>query len=424
MTHIASALLSLLLCLAPIDGWLGIYLDPSRDEPRVLEVIPDSPAAKAGLRTGDVIASLDGTATTTRDEFITAIRAHDKGEHVRLQVERDGKTVQVVVTLGERPPEGGTPPASATEELRPGAPSAPRTEGAPPGTSSLQPRAQEPAVAAKPGRGYLGAAIGEGEDGVEIERVLDGSPAAAAGLLAGDELVRWQQHAIETLQQLDALVATTKPGDVVALEVRRGDALRRLQVTHGLRPTTGSGVVSTPAPSPTPAPAAAAAIELPFATDFAKAEATALAQHQPLLVLFGASWDGSSQAQRRALATKDVLALLHDHVCVYVDADQNKALLAAHKITDLPVLELWRDGAQQWRQDGFLPVDRLRELLQAGAGSGTGTATATSPPPAARPEAAPAGDAAVAAELQALRRDIEDLRRLLEELRKARSGGE
>ena len=110
--------LATLLLLAPLaDGWLGVYLDVGREEPVITEVIPGSPAALAGLQSGDVILAVDDRRTETRDALIAAIRARKAGESVKLKVQRGDETPTITVRLGEHP-ESGAQPAAPAEPKR------------------------------------------------------------------------------------------------------------------------------------------------------------------------------------------------------------------------------------------------------------------------------------------------------------------
>ena len=62
-----------------------------------------TPAAKAGLKTGDVVTSFDGTAITTSEELASAIGAHKPGDSVSVTYTRDGSSHTVTVTLASRP---------------------------------------------------------------------------------------------------------------------------------------------------------------------------------------------------------------------------------------------------------------------------------------------------------------------------------
>jgi len=57
-------------------------------------------AAKAGLKVGDVITTIDGQRVTTSDSLIAAVRNHAPGQQVKISYTRSGKTDQVEVTLG------------------------------------------------------------------------------------------------------------------------------------------------------------------------------------------------------------------------------------------------------------------------------------------------------------------------------------
>ena len=67
----------------------------------IAEAVPDSPAAKAGLVTGDIIVTFDGKKIEGRDEQALAklILDHKPGDTVELGYWRDGKTTTTKLTL-------------------------------------------------------------------------------------------------------------------------------------------------------------------------------------------------------------------------------------------------------------------------------------------------------------------------------------
>jgi len=68
----------------------------------IVEVIRGEAAARAGIRTGDVITAIDGTPPPTTQELSEALAAHKPGDRVRVDLQRpDGSTTSVTVTLGE-----------------------------------------------------------------------------------------------------------------------------------------------------------------------------------------------------------------------------------------------------------------------------------------------------------------------------------
>ena len=63
----------------------------------------DGPADKAGIKPGDVIVALDGRPMTSALELIVAVRSKAVGESVTLTVRRDGKDIEIPVTLAAAP---------------------------------------------------------------------------------------------------------------------------------------------------------------------------------------------------------------------------------------------------------------------------------------------------------------------------------
>jgi putative serine protease PepD len=67
------------------------------------QVVSGSPAAKSGLRAGDVVVALDREPITSADDLFVAARDHKIGEVVTVTYIRAGARHQAQVTLGERP---------------------------------------------------------------------------------------------------------------------------------------------------------------------------------------------------------------------------------------------------------------------------------------------------------------------------------
>ena len=88
-------------------GWLGIAVDDTVVPGRlvVVEVAPDGPAAKAGVRPQDMLLAIDGKHLQTSDELAAAFAAIAPGQRVRMAVGRDNKIEDVVAQASARPPE-------------------------------------------------------------------------------------------------------------------------------------------------------------------------------------------------------------------------------------------------------------------------------------------------------------------------------
>jgi putative serine protease PepD len=83
-------------------AYLGVSL--ADDGAAKLEsVVPDSPASRGGLRTGDVVIEVDGESIETGDELRNEIDARKPGDELELKVRRGSQERDVTVELGTRP---------------------------------------------------------------------------------------------------------------------------------------------------------------------------------------------------------------------------------------------------------------------------------------------------------------------------------
>lgn len=236
LTH----LLSLVLLLGLVaDGWLGIYLADT-EHPQVAQVIEGSPAQRAGLQAGDRLLAVDGAATASRGAFTEAIRQCKPGQRVRLKLMRDGKELTVLAQLGERP--AALPPVAGGTA---------GSDVIPPPAPAQQPQPARPA----PRQAFLGVELRETGDGVVIVRVLDGSPAAQAGLRDGDHLVRLGDTDIRRLDEVQRTLAERRVGDRIAVQVRSASGTRSVWVELAAAPGSRGAVAVAPPPGPAPAPA-------------------------------------------------------------------------------------------------------------------------------------------------------------------------
>ncbi|HAL70720.1 MAG TPA: hypothetical protein DCP71_02995 [Verrucomicrobiales bacterium] len=89
-------------------GYLGIGTEMNaKGALEVVEVIAGSPSEKAGIKTGDVILSLNGEAITDLPQFTHAVRVRPAGEEVQLRLRNVSAERDVKITLGIRPKEEG-----------------------------------------------------------------------------------------------------------------------------------------------------------------------------------------------------------------------------------------------------------------------------------------------------------------------------
>jgi S1-C subfamily serine protease len=89
-------------------GFLGVELKADDNgKIQIAGLVDNGPAGKAGLKADDVIVKLDGKEVADLEGFIKAIKAHKAGDKIALQVLRDGKEMEIKITLGEVPPDKG-----------------------------------------------------------------------------------------------------------------------------------------------------------------------------------------------------------------------------------------------------------------------------------------------------------------------------
>lgn len=170
-----------------------------------------SPAAKAGLRSGDVIVEFDGKPTKSPKQLTELVGDAAVGKNVTVKYVRDGRIDTATVTLGERPGR--------------------KTD------VENEPQGEEP------NSGKLGISVvtvtaeiaGELKlkinSGAVIESVQPGSPAAEAGLRRGDVIHQIDRTKVTTAQGLIETIKTIKGGKEVALQIGRGDQLTFVTVT-------------------------------------------------------------------------------------------------------------------------------------------------------------------------------------------------
>ena len=80
-------------------AFLGVATQNGTDGVQVITVGANSPAAKAGLKEGDVITAIDNTSITTTTALRSAIQSHQSGDTVTVHYTRDGQATTVKVTL-------------------------------------------------------------------------------------------------------------------------------------------------------------------------------------------------------------------------------------------------------------------------------------------------------------------------------------
>jgi serine protease Do len=179
----------------------------------VAQVTPDSPAAKAGLKNGDVIRALNGQKIADGSALQVAVSEDAPGTKVQLAIQRDGKEMNVDLTVGAF--HGGKNLIAGTNG---------DGSGATGGNS-----------------GKLGLAVSNVDDqtrqqlqlpadvkGAVVQQVRPASPAEEAGLQPGDVILEVNRHATPTADQFVSQVKAGAAGkDVLVLVWSKGNASYR-----------------------------------------------------------------------------------------------------------------------------------------------------------------------------------------------------
>lgn len=83
--------------------FVGARVEDHEEGATIMEVLDDSPAAKAKLKSGDVITKINGARTRSVHGFLDLLHHFDPGDKVTLTVLREGKSQTFDLTLSARP---------------------------------------------------------------------------------------------------------------------------------------------------------------------------------------------------------------------------------------------------------------------------------------------------------------------------------
>jgi len=193
-------------------GWLGVLIqDVTRElaetfgmkQPKgalIAQVLPDSPAAKAGLRVGDIILRFNGSTIATSSDLPPLVGGTPIDKPAKVEVLRNGHTQEISVVIGELPEEGEV--AAAVE---------------PPSTTADRIGLVVDDIDAEQ-RDQLDLE----EGGVIVQQVKPGT-AELAGIGPGDIILMLDNTPVKDAKQFHELLDGMKPGRFVAALIQRGE---------------------------------------------------------------------------------------------------------------------------------------------------------------------------------------------------------
>jgi serine protease Do len=198
-------------------------------------VSPDSPAEKAGIRKGDVIAEFDGERVRSVRQLTRLVQETPSGRSVQATLVRDGQRTNVTVTpresnrfrfegledsdfggdlryrIAPRPP---VPPSSPSPPLPPAPPSVWNFDG------FLGRSSSRLGITVSPLSSQLAEYFGA-KEGVLVTSVADESAAAKAGLKAGDVITSFNGSAVDEPADLRRRIQDMNDEDEFTIAVLR-----------------------------------------------------------------------------------------------------------------------------------------------------------------------------------------------------------
>lgn len=206
-------------------AWLGVELqdlDEALREafdfegPGVLvgEVVPGSPADRAGIEKGDIIVRVDGRQVGSPAQVVSRIRTREPGDRVKITCIRKGREKKVEAKLVETPERLGL--RRPWESRQPGGYLGART-------SSLGPDLAP----------YFDV---QSESGALVIEVEEDSPAERAGLKAGDVISQVDGERVRSAEDLLRAIHDQDPGSKVILTAIRHGKEQRIEATLAAAP--------------------------------------------------------------------------------------------------------------------------------------------------------------------------------------------
>jgi serine protease Do len=202
-------------------GYIGVLVDNLSPEialkmglskdlvgPVVTHVYPGEPADRAGVKPYDVMIQFNGAPVRTGADLISAVTGVAVGDKVPLRVSRNGKIVDLMIKVGQRPGPGG-PQSEKKEETRKG-----KTKKRVPVETGMSLEDMTPEAARELG-------LPEKFKGVVVSSVGYGGPADKAGLVRGDVILEVDRVAVKSVDSFFSMVNHKKS---YLLRVRRADA--------------------------------------------------------------------------------------------------------------------------------------------------------------------------------------------------------
>ena len=215
-------------------------------------IVPDSPAAKAGLKDSDVITEINGQRVEGTTQFRRMIHEIPAGRSVAFTIWRDGRAQTINVTLGKSEERGNTwfktaPRAFSFQLPKIEVPEvAPMPDGDWGGYAGVLAGARPRlGIDAEDLSGQFGAYFGAPDgEGILVRDVNSGSPAEKAGIKSGDVITSLNGERVRSLGDLRERLAGKHEEKTVKLGVLRNKSEVSITVELPPPPSKTSRVIS------------------------------------------------------------------------------------------------------------------------------------------------------------------------------------
>ncbi len=182
----------------------------------------DSPAAKAGLKVGDVVLSYNGQRIEGMEQFSRFVRETPAGREVKLQISRDGNAQTITAKLGARKAmSAASMPRIEMPAIAP-MPDLPR--------SIMMWRTASLGIEAEALHGQMADFFGV-KEGVLVRSVMKDTPAARAGLKAGDIIIKIADNKVATPNEVSSAVRSMRDKLTFPVTVLRDRKETTLSIT-------------------------------------------------------------------------------------------------------------------------------------------------------------------------------------------------
>jgi serine protease Do len=194
-----------------IRGWLGVVIQkvtpdlaqsfglPEGRGALVAQVQDGSPAAKAGIKKGDIIVKFNGKDIKDMDELPRIVAGTPIGKKANIVIFREGREITLTANLGEMPEEEKDVALTKKTENKLG-------------------------LTVEDLTAELARKLGvTGTQGVIVSNISPGGPAEDVGIMKGDVIKEVNRKPVKNVHEYSMAIGKSKPGENILFFIKRGE---------------------------------------------------------------------------------------------------------------------------------------------------------------------------------------------------------